>query len=763
MRGLTKFEIAVELITWRERRNRGQLCLDPKDSSWRGEFADYLLYRDRRRHLHDVQEVVGAFVNQYRSLWDWYRAVCVEGGITICFLERQPFIGLGSFAAWRRATARIDHDVLLIHALVDQGLVGGDPVAALSRWGVFPIGRDHDLERILRRGMADTHVHFEAADPIPLLWARLVHGHVGIDAIPRYSSREIERITSNNERRAWRCEEKRIVEEAVACRRRLEDQFGRFSPLPPAALADEYLANERRFLLAGWQAARAGGILESDLGRCWDAYLVAKSLFHSEQQQFPGTGAGLSRFRQYLDRGASLTEAKTEKICKRAQKIRMRRLVHFAAESPDVRRIELRIAPKKSLRDYLTFFALWDRIWDEDRLRLRGSEADPRRIGFIVHFIRRPDAPSSETPLFSALRHQLDRQTAILHLFRVKHWKFARHIVGIDVANTERGCPPEIFAPYLKRLRGRAEPHDDVIPLEYWNRLKDCGEDRHPLDRPVLGLTYHVGEDYFHIVDGLRHMDCAARFLLECGDRIGHGLALGDDVERAAASRGAPAHLMKGVLLDNLAWLHWRAMSDGTLSHGEAAKVETAVHKLSEDIYGAPVAIQSLIALQERRYGLPPARLDSGRSEVDRLYGRHVYERNVRQRRLQWASGEHARLLDDLHAVVLRLQDIVVHDLRRKGIIIEANPTSNIATGAVETMDHHPLLRFLKAGCGAGLFSVNTDDPGVFATRVENEYALVFEALLKVMDRPEALALINGLRQTGLDSSFLRPEAEAVD
>lgn len=50
---------------------------------------------------------------------------------------------------------------------------------------------------------------------------------------------------------------------------------------------------------------------------------------------------------------------------------------------------------------------------------------------------------------------------------------------------------------------------------------------------PPLRETYHVGEVFTDIVDGLRAVDEAVHFLnLDCGDRLGHATVLGMDVEK---------------------------------------------------------------------------------------------------------------------------------------------------------------------------------------------------------------------------------------
>jgi adenosine deaminase/aminodeoxyfutalosine deaminase len=57
--------------------------------------------------------------------------------------------------------------------------------------------------------------------------------------------------------------------------------------------------------------------------------------------------------------------------------------------------------------------------------------------------------------------------------------------------------------------------------------------------------------------------------------------------------------------------------------------------------------------------------------------------------------------------------------LRDRHIPIEVCPTSNVATGVLASLEDHPLPRFLEAGL---LVTLNTDDPAMFGTNLENEY-----------------------------------------
>jgi aminodeoxyfutalosine deaminase len=79
-------------------------------------------------------------------------------------------------------------------------------------------------------------------------------------------------------------------------------------------------------------------------------------------------------------------------------------------------------------------------------------------------------------------------------------------------------------------------------------------------------------------------------------------------------------------------------------------------------------------------------------------------------------------------------------------IALEVCPTSNIATRAVRTLDEHPLATFVEAGV---LVTVNSDDPPMFGTDLNSEYA-VAARLLGLDERGLA-----GLAKNAVEASFL--------
>ena len=64
--------------------------------------------------------------------------------------------------------------------------------------------------------------------------------------------------------------------------------------------------------------------------------------------------------------------------------------------------------------------------------------------------------------------------------------------------------------------------------------------------------------------------------------------------------------------------------------------------------------------------------------------------------------------------------------LRQNRIALEVCPTSNVATRAVPSLAEHPLPELVAAGL---LVTINSDDPPMFSTDLNNEYAIAAELL----------------------------------
>jgi aminodeoxyfutalosine deaminase len=86
-------------------------------------------------------------------------------------------------------------------------------------------------------------------------------------------------------------------------------------------------------------------------------------------------------------------------------------------------------------------------------------------------------------------------------------------------------------------------------------------------------------------------------------------------------------------------------------------------------------------------------------------------------------------------------------------IPLEISPTSNVRTRAVAHLDEHPLRTLVDAGVP---ISINSDDPPMFGTTLEEEYAVAGRLL--GLDE----AGVADLARAAVDQSFLPPQGRAA-
>jgi adenosine deaminase len=105
--------------------------------------------------------------------------------------------------------------------------------------------------------------------------------------------------------------------------------------------------------------------------------------------------------------------------------------------------------------------------------------------------------------------------------------------------------------------------------------------------------------------------------------------------------------------------------------------------------------------------------------------------------------GHGVRILEDPDLVA------VARDL---GVVFELCLSSNLHSGVVEKLEAHPLLDMIQAGLRVTL---NTDDPGISATCLTDEYLHAMRAF------GLSLESIKGLILTAVQSVFLTKREQA--
>ena len=300
-------------------------------------------------------------------------------------------------------------------------------------------------------------------------------------------------------------------------------------------------------------------------------------------------------------------------------------------------------------------------------------------------------------------------------------------IVGIDFTGSDRMARPEVFAPLVIFARAMKP-------------------------KPFRQFTYHAGEDFFDLMDGLRTIDEILTLLKWDGHcRLGHCLALGMAPAAYYESRGRNVIAPRQVLLDNLVWFVGkmkeyrypikRAVVDTMVTkaaelYGEIGYTEEFVfdHYLASlrlrgdhPLTGVRNAGSALLVLSS----IAPGReLDALRDD-ETVYGmfREYFDPSEEQHD-KGTEMVNWKMPRDVAGGIKRIQKELMDVIAKKHIALESCPTSNYMIGHFDRYVDLPVMRFL-ADQDDYKVSINTDDKGIVATSIESEYALMMLAMMK--------------------------------
>lgn len=528
------------------------------------------------------------------------------------------------------------------------------------------------------------------------------------------------------------------------------------------------LAGERHFLFSCFRAVFQGGF---GLSEQWVLYLyvLLKAQIRSEFVQV-NNQVGFANFLDYDSRKKLIWKAYPEYFNED-----IRQSVNAAIKEQRLRSLEGRIGPEMDFEENIESVYKIDRaslFFSADtkgRAKLRMWEtcscmenlARDERYFFVVHFPKRPDEELSKDLHASPVcRHDDYRQrlrSCGIELAKalVNCQYYCERIRGIDACTQEIGCRPEVFATLFRFLRS-------FRPEDYWSGMLQP-------NYPTLSATYHVGEDFLDIADGLRAMDEALCFLdFRHGDRFGHALALGVDPVLHYRCKFNQSVMPKQDLLDNLVWIYYRSSElQVVIPETLRRMIRTKTYELFAYIYGkeAPERCYTLREYYDSMFlrGDDPRCYRTGEYRPvnildqydlfcvtpvrDELHPLDEYRNNKRLAELYFLyqyslpakrRGQETEIwtIDTAYLNLMKdLQEAMREYISRKGISIECNPSSNVLIGTIGSYQDHPILAFNTMGLGKDNsatqmhVSINSDDPGVFDTTVSFEYALLARAL----------------------------------
>lgn len=510
------------------------------------------------------------------------------------------------------------------------------------------------------------------------------------------------------------------------------------------------LSGERKFLYDCFVAVMSGNF-DGKQSNIFYRYLSIRTQFRGELIQV-NRQVGFANFSNYERRKEIFIEG---------MRMYEDELVRLAINEPlsrdYMKSLEARICPNDAPSGLYRKIVRYQKVVNENSYD---------KLSYVLHFPKSEDTAFKRyLPRHYKLRESVMRKSKSIAILLRADTSAKNCIRGIDACANEVNCRPEVFAQSFRFLS------DIMFESEY------VCDGRKQGITTKLHTTYHVGEDFLDIVDGIRAVDETLLYCgLDRGSRIGHGLALGIEPYSYYCYKGKTMAMEKQRLLDNIVWLLCRSDELGiNVDRSLRTELESKFYELYKEIYDNiighevtmleyyyswklrgdkpelywqdPDDVKEVVErtkkslIKYERYGFNDRieNIDVIREikDIRKIY--HAYHFNEKVRK----KGNEITIqkVDKRYAdVVKQLQDGMIHRLVMKGIGIETNPSSNYLIGTIKKYDEHPILRFNSRKLGSVptnmslSVSVNTDDQGVFDTLLENEYALMLLALKKAKD-----------------------------
>lgn len=408
----------------------------------------------------------------------------------------------------------------------------------------------------------------------------------------------------------------------------------------------------------------------------------------------------------------------------------------------------------------------------------RGAGQTPPEVGLVLHFIKTSHRGQRAQPALNAdprshiygcrygeWFHARQREVNALERVLYHAPESLALLRGIDVANAELAIPTWVLLPLLRRVVTASR--DAAATLHASQPQWRAG---------AIRTTVHAGEDYRTIIEGLRRIHELLEFgALSPGSRIGHGLALADDADRWRRRIGGIITQPAEERLDDLLWMTSCHLAPGFGDgSGRGRALEAEALKLARRLYDDDdVRIEDLLLARERRHD--PDILAAIEYPRSRLPAQEALQSFPRWRRLLmrylcdtgvFLRGQQAievPITADDVAFITVAQGWLRRELAAIEITVESNPSSNLLIGDMVALEYHPALRLQPLDPNAEgarvLLSINTDNPITFATRLADEFAYVYFALLRnrATTSSQALAWLEQRRSDGWLSRFTLP------
>ena len=393
-----------------------------------------------------------------------------------------------------------------------------------------------------------------------------------------------------------------------------------------------------------------------------------------------------------------------------------------------------------------------------------GFNNDGAKLVLIGHFIKKKDSCPNNLGGYLCRDYKLRRkvwQKANAILCYNEDYDIKHKIAGIDAAASEFDASPEVFAPAFRYLRRSG----------------------------IKRATFHVGEDFNHLLSGIRAVYEAISFLdFHNSDRIGHGVAIGLDPTLWRKRLGDTIYMSRGEWFDDLIFAYHLLserpeLFNSSKCYNLITKIEVEVHKLIPEFHPSrlsnegyssnladyvsawlnrrwcPMLFFSKDFVDAQRYDFDIDEWKNGKnakfsmsSDAARLLWMYHYDPDFKD-----TYNESIKI--DFHSMdflenddLKSFQDVLCKIVKEKGIVMEVLPTSNVRVGYYDNMEDHHFMRWLNDGMTMVLGS---DDAGIFMTNIYNEYGHVYDVIQRKKGNSAALNEIYSLNKNGFFYSFM--------
>jgi adenosine deaminase len=419
-------------------------------------------------------------------------------------------------------------------------------------------------------------------------------------------------------------------------------------------------------------------------------------------------------------------------------------------QETNIKFLEGRFSPQRKEKDTIDLVDNIYQGWGKLVERAKENLLSIPELKLTAHFIKKHDKHPNDFFRFYDLRKDVWDRALVLSYITNSYPTYQEKILGVDAAASEFDTPPEVFAPAFRMLRRKGIKH----------------------------FTYHAGEDFFHVISGLRAIFEAVTFTeMKIGDRIGHATASGILVERWREVIGSKILMRKGEWLDNLVFVHY--LIDSNLVNGLSGLLKSLseqIEKYSFDIYEERFPVRVL----EDAWGLRkycPIQLlgnDHSKATIESVYDYDEWAESNREIGVRDTTNPIYRAIEKYHTrsyrdrydkiISVELTDFpdkdipklqlgILNILHEKEIVIETLPTSNVRIGYYKDYSQYHLLNWLRweeMEHAVPHIVVGSDDTGIFATNIYNEYANIYCFLVGQGITPaKAMAYIERLDKNG--------------